>query len=337
MEIRTICWKNNSCRIIDQTLLPTEYKEINIETVEQMFDAIKTLKVRGAPAIGIAAAFGIYLGVREYSEKSVSDFLNFMDKTSKYLLSTRPTAVNLFYAVDRIKKLVYSRKNLEVDELKEIIFLEAQKMIEEDNKTCKKIGEYGASLLKDGDTILTHCNAGGLATASYGTALAPIYTAKEQGKKIKVFADETRPLLQGARLTTWELKKHGVETVLICDNMSASVMLKGWIDIIIVGADRICVNGDFANKIGTYGVAVLAKEHGIPFYVAAPDSTVDRSLNTGDEIIIEERSKDEVSNWFGTQTAPNDIGVYNPAFDVTPSKYVTGFITENGILTPPFK
>jgi len=331
MKIKTIYWEKDSCKIIDQTRLPLEFVTLDIASIEQMYEAIKTLRVRGAPAIGIAAAFGIYLGVREKKTSSSSVFVKTVERAGAYIATSRPTAVNLFWAVERISALARSNSALPVDEIKARILAEAVGMIEEDNEICRRIGTFGAAILKHGSTILTHCNAGGLATASYGTALAPVYIAKEQGKSIKVFADETRPLLQGSRLTAWELQKNGVDVTLICDNMAASVMAKGWIDMVIVGTDRVARNGDFANKIGTYGVAVLAKEHNIPFHVAAPFSSIDVKISSGKEIPIEERGADEVTCGFGKQTAPDKVKVYNPAFDVTPVKYVTGFITEKGI------
>lgn len=336
MLVLTIYWEKHICRIIDQTLLPVELKEIEITSPEQMFEAIKLLRVRGAPAIGIAGAIGVYLGIKNVSS-SGEELRNKAESTASYLASCRPTAVNLFWGVDRIKELVFANAEKPIEEIKAMAYRETQRMIDEDNEICRKIGEHGSGLLENGSTVLTHCNAGGLATARFGTALAPVYIAKEQGKKIKVYADETRPLLQGARLTTWELMQNGIDVVLICDNMAASVMAKGWIDIVIVGTDRVAENGDFANKIGTYGVAVLAKEHGIPLYVAAPFSSIDTSLSSGEQIPIEERAPEEVSCGFGKRTAPLDVKIYNPAFDVTPAKYVSGFITEKGILQPPFR
>lgn len=330
-----LCYKTH-CKIIDQTLLPEEFKQIEITTAEAMFEAIQTLRVRGAPAIGIAGAMGVYLGLKDSESQNSEEFLAQLEKVGSYLASSRPTAVNLFWAIDRVKKVAEEKRNLDVTALKQILFEEVQNIWKEDDAMCRKIGEFGAKLLKDGSTILTHCNAGGLATSGYGTALAPVYVAAEQGKKVRVFADETRPLLQGARLTAWELAKNQIDVTLICDNTAASVMAKGWIDLVIVGADRIAVNGDFANKVGTYGVAILAKEHGIPFYVAAPYSTIDLNMKNGKSIVIEERNEEEVTQGFGKRTAPRGIKVYNPAFDVTPTKYVSGFITEKGIVKPPF-
>ncbi len=336
MPVDTIAVQDGQVKILDQTLLPVELKYITAETVEQVWEAIKVLRVRGAPAIGIAAAFGVYIGVKDSTAREFNDFWNEVVKTADYLATSRPTAVNLFWALDRIKQFTLDHKLLPIPELKQAIFEEAQLMIEEDVAICRAIGEHGAELLKDGDGVLTHCNAGGLATARYGTALAPIFVAKEQGKSISVFADETRPLLQGARLTSWELQEAGIPVTLICDNVAATVLSKGMVQAVIVGTDRTAANGDVANKIGTYGVAILAKEHNVPFYVAAPMSSIDMSLSEGSQIPIEERAAEEVTRWSGVQTAPTGIQVYNPAFDVTPNRYVTGIITEKGIVYPPY-
>lgn len=333
---KTIYWENDCCKIIDQTLLPEAYQIMAVEDVEQMIEAIKMLRVRGAPAIGVAAAYGMYLGVRNSNVKTPGAFMEELKDAGKRLGASRPTAVNLFWAIDRIINFVKTLERLPVSKIKKQILEEAIRIDEEDVSSCRAIGENGAPLLKDGCTVLTHCNAGALATADYGTALSPVYVAAEQGKEIKVFADETRPLLQGSRLTVWELMQSGIDVTLICDNMAASVMAKGWIDMVIVGADRVAANGDFANKIGTYGVAVLAKEHEIPLYVAAPFSTIDFSISSGKEIPIEERGAEEVACGFGKRTAPAGAKIYNPAFDVTPVEMVKGFITEKGVLTPPF-
>lgn len=321
MPIETIKWEDNKLKMIDQTKLPNELVYLECITPEEVARAIKILQVRGAPAIGVAAAYGVVLGADK------------IDETIKLLASTRPTAVNLFWALQRMEKCAKSYKGTE---LKEALLKEAILIHEDDKEKCRKIGEYGASLIKDGDTILTHCNAGALATGGMGTALAPIYIAQKQGKKIKVFADETRPLLQGARLTTWELKEAGIDVTLICDNTAAVVMKEGKIDLSIVGADRIVQNGDTANKIGTYGVAVLAKEHNIPFYVVAPTSTLDLSLEDGSQIPIEEREAYEVTHGFGKRTAPEGINIYSPAFDVTPNRLIKAIVTENGIAYQPF-
>ena len=336
MPVPTIVWEDDKCKIIDQTLLPTEYKVIELATVEDVWEAIQELRVRGAPAIGIAAAFGMYIGVNELGADDFEQFLANVEKCAGYLASSRPTAVNLFWALERIKRLVIDHSERSVEEIKQAMLDEALAMIEEDNRICRSIGEFGAELLNDGETILTHCNAGGLATASYGTALAPVYCAIEQGKNISVIADETRPLLQGARLTTWECQQNNIPVTLICDGMSGTVMRQGKVQAVIVGTDRTASNGDVCNKIGTFNVAVLADYHKIPFYVAAPLSSIDMSLATGAEIPIEERNHREITQGFGRLTAPEGIDVYNPAFDVTPHSLVAALITEAGIIRPPF-
>ncbi len=336
MPVNTIAVENGQVKMIDQTLLPTEYQIITIETVEAMWEAIKMLRVRGAPAIGVAAALGVYVGIKNSNAADFDSLWADVEKTCDYLASSRPTAVNLFWALDRVKVFVKKNASLPVGELKEKILGLGVEMIDEDNAVCRAIGKHGAELIKDGDGLLTHCNAGGLATASYGTALAPMFTAHEQGKKIKVFADETRPLLQGARLTMWELQKAGIPGTLICDNMAATVLSKGWVQAVIVGTDRTAANGDVANKIGTFGVAILAKTFDIPFYVAVPTSTIDMTLQHGSEIPIEERDPKEITHGFGRQTAPDGIDVYNPAFDVTPHEYVSALITEKGVVLPPY-
>ena len=336
MPVPTISYETGEVRIIDQTMLPMKKQVISLHSKEEMWEAIKQLKVRGAPAIGIAAAFGIYLGMRDYAGDDREGFFNRLNEVCDYMGSSRPTAVNLFWAIDRIKSLVKQHRNRTVQDLKELILHEAVEMIEEDNGICRAIGEEGVALISDGYSLLTHCNAGGLATAMYGTALSPMFRAKEMGMGIHVYVDETRPLLQGARITAWELMEAGIPTTLITDNMAAFTMSQGKIDLVIVGADRVARNGDTANKIGTLGVAILAHEFDIPFYVAAPLSTIDINTATGADIPIEERGPDEVIRGFGRQTAPTDVGVYNPAFDVTPSRYIRGIITEKGILTAPY-
>ena len=336
MPIPTIQWHEGKVELIDQTLLPNEFKHIYCENVDEIWEAIKVLRVRGAPAIGIAGALGTVLGVWNSEAESYPDFRSQLVEVTDYLATSRPTAVNLFWALDRMKATAEANKDKDVPQLKQILLDEAQKIIDEDRATCRAIGRNGAELVSDGDTILTHCNAGGLATADYGTALAVMFAAHEQGKSIKVFADETRPLLQGARLTTWELMQAGIDVVLICDNMAAQVMKEGRIDCVIVGADRIAANGDAANKIGTYGVAILAKEHKIPFYVAAPTSTLDMSLATGDLIPIEQRGAEEITEKFGQRTAPEGVKVYSPAFDVTPARLIDAIITEKGIVRAPY-
>lgn len=331
----TIEWADGKVRLIDQTLLPNEFKYVDCETVEDVWDAIKQLKVRGAPAIGIAGALGVVRGVWNFDTTNFVEFSNEVNRIADYLATSRPTAVNLFWALDRMKKTVEENKDSSIAEIKKILLAEAQKIIDEDNETCRAIGKNGSELIEDGSTVLTHCNAGGLATASYGTALAVIYAAQEAGKSIKVYADETRPLLQGARLTTFELMQAEIDVVLICDNMAAQVMKEGKIDFVIVGADRIASNGDAANKIGTYNVAILAKEHKIPFYVAAPISTFDMSLASGDEIPIEQRGAEEITEGFGKRTAPDDVQVYSPAFDVTPARLIDAIITEKSVIEKP--
>ncbi len=336
MPVDTITVQDGQVKMIDQTLLPLKKVYITIHTIEEMWEAIKVLRIRGAPAIGIGAAFGTYLGVKDSTAQDFETFWKDLQKAADYLATARPTAVNLFWALERIKRLVQENNSRPIPQLKQLIFDEAVRMIEEDTAVCRAIGEFGAKLLNDGDGVLTHCNAGGLATACYGTALAPVYVANEHGKKIHVFSDETRPLLQGARLTSWELQEENIPVTLICDNMAATVMAKGWVQAVIVGTDRTAANGDVANKIGTYGVAILAKAHGIPFYVAAPTSSIDMSLSDGSKIPIEERASEEITHGFGFQTAPDGIKVYNPAFDVTPHEYVTGIMTEKGVVYPPY-
>lgn len=334
--IDAIKYENGNLYIIDQTKLPTELEVIEIANTDDCWDAIKKLKVRGAPAIGIAAAYGVIIGVRDIDTDEFDDFYRRFKEVSGYLASSRPTAVNLFWALERMEKIVSANKDSSIDKIKDALEKEAILIHKEDEDTCRKIGENGLEVLKDDMTVLTHCNAGRLATAKYGTALAPIYVAREKGINIKVYADETRPLLQGARLTAFELHEAGVDVTLITDNMAAMVMGKGLIDAVIVGCDRVAANGDTANKIGTYGVALLAKAHNIPFYIAGPLSTIDLNTPTGNEIPIEERDPQEIINGFGRQTAPSDIKVYNPAFDVTPNHLITGIITEKGIARPPY-
>ncbi|HAE91862.1 S-methyl-5-thioribose-1-phosphate isomerase [Tissierella praeacuta] len=334
--IDTIRYEKGSIYIIDQTKLPTELVVVEIDNVKECWDAIKELKVRGAPAIGIAAAYGVVIGVKDIDENNFENFYKEFKKVSDYLASSRPTAVNLFWALERMNKVALDNKELPISEIKSALEKEAILIHKEDEETCRKIGENGLEVLKDGMTVLTHCNAGRLATAKYGTALAPIYIAKEKGMNIKVFADETRPLLQGSRLTAFELQEAGVDVTLITDNMAAMVMGEGKIDLVIVGCDRVAANGDTANKIGTYGVALLAKAHNIPFYIAGPLSTIDLDAATKEEIPIEERGAEEIINGFGKQTAPSGIKVYNPAFDVTPHDLIAGIITEKGIARPPY-
>jgi methylthioribose-1-phosphate isomerase len=337
MRPRTIWSEEGRVFLLDQTLLPAELKVLEIHSPGQMWEAIRALRVRGAPAIGIAAAFGVWLAVRHLREGDSVTLQEIVERTCNYLATARPTAVNLFWALDRIRRLVEQNSSLPFSDLKGMILREAQTMIEEDDAVCVAIGRHGSALLEDGAGVLTHCNAGGLATASYGTALAVIFHAVEQERKrIKVFADETRPLLQGARLTAWELMQAGIPVTLICDNMAASVMRRGWVQAVIVGTDRVAANGDFANKIGTYGLAVLARHHNIPFYVAAPKSSIDRDVPDGAGIPIEERDPQEVTTLAGMRIAPQGVDVFNPAFDVTPADLVTAFFTERGVVRPPF-
>ena len=338
MPVPTIAWQgglDGHARLVDQTLLPTQFEFIDCRDIEAMWEAIKVLRVRGAPAIGVAAAFGVVLGIRNSTATTHAAFMADLKKATDYLATSRPTAVNLFWALKRMLTTAQARRDHSVPELKGLLLEEAKAICEEDRAICRQIGQVGAELIKSGDTILTHCNAGGLATADYGTALAVMFTAHDQGKRIAVYADETRPLLQGARITAWELKHAGIDVTLICDNMAGQVMKEQRIDCVIVGADRIVANGDAANKIGTYSVSVLAKEHGVPFYVAAPVSTFDLSLATGEQIPIEERDPKEVTHGFGRQTGPDGVRVYNPAFDVTPAKHITAIITERGIIHRP--
>ena len=323
--------------LLDQTLLPMELKVLALHTIEEVFEAIVMLRVRGAPAIGIAAAYGVVLGLQKClsNGNSVREAREVSVKACEYLATSRPTAVNLFWALDRMKAVVARSTNIASPlDLAQALLREARLIHDEDRRTCHAIGDHGAELLEDNSGVLTHCNAGGLATSEYGTALAAIFTAQDQGKNIHVFADETRPLLQGSRLTAWELQQRGVRCTVICDSMAAQVMREGRIQAVIVGADRITARGDTANKIGTYGVAVLAKYHNIPFYVAAPRSTFDLSMTSGDAIQIEQRKADEIMHGFGRQTAPSGIDVYNPAFDVTPAELISAIITERGIISP---
>jgi methylthioribose-1-phosphate isomerase len=337
-SLRTIEWIGDAkgfVRLIDQTKLPTRLEYRDCRTVEEVWEAIRTLRVRGAPAIGIAAAMGVVVGMQTLTDRSRGAFGKRLQEVAAYLRTSRPTAVNLFWALNRMQRRVQGRtEELSPDQLRAQLLEEARAIQDEDHEMCRAIGRVGADLIRDGQGVLTHCNAGGLATADYGTALAVMFTAAEQGRRFQVFADETRPLLQGARLTAWELQQRGIDVTLLCDNMAAQVMKEGRVHLVIVGADRIAANGDTANKIGTYGVALLAKAHGIPSYVAAPSSTFDLSLPTGDAIPIEERDTREVTHGFGVQTAPDGVKVYNPAFDVTPARLIAGIITEKGLIQP---
>ena len=331
--LQSVSYENGILKILDQTKIPNVTEFLEITKIEDAWDAIKQLKVRGAPAIGIAAAYGLVVGIKNAPENSYDDFYAFFKKQADYLSTSRPTAVNLFWALKRMDERVLKEKDQPISKIKEALEQEAHLIRNEDEEVCRTIGEHALTLLNDGMGILTHCNAGGIATARYGTALAPLYLAKEKGWDIKVYADETRPLLQGARLTAWELMLAGIDVTLITDNMAAMVMQKGWVQAVIVGCDRVAANGDVANKIGTYGVALLAKAHNIPFYVAAPLSTIDLETKTGSDIPIEERDAAEITEGFGKRTAPEYVKVFNPAFDVTPHELVTAIITEKGILT----
>jgi methylthioribose-1-phosphate isomerase len=322
--------------IVDQTLLPVEFREIELTTVEQVWEAIRSLRVRGAPAIGICAAFGVLVGLTEDRPASGKAAVNFAGAAADRLATSRPTAVNLFWALDRMRARVATLNGADTPAtVFRALESEALTLLDEDRRVCRKIGEAGAALIAEGMGVLTHCNAGGLATADYGTALALLFRAHEQGRRFRVFAGETRPLLQGARLTAWELQRAEIDVTVICDNMAAQVMREGKVQIVVVGADRIAANGDTANKIGTYSLAVLAKAHEIPFYVAAPSSTFDLTLASGADIPIEQRAREEISESFGRVTVPEGVQVYNPAFDVTPASLIVGIVTELGVLRPP--
>lgn len=341
--LETISWTGKAMRLLDQTRLPVETVFVDITDERQTWDAIKRLVVRGAPAIGVAAAFGAYLGVRNFDGEPEA-LLDRLAQVCSYLETSRPTAVNLFWALKRVREVGQSAAKIGADSatIKERLLNEAILMLEEDNRVCRAIGEHGATLLEQLPSangkinLLTHCNAGGLATVQYGTALAPIYVGAERGMKLHVFADETRPLLQGSRITAYELQQNGIPVTVICDNMAATVMQEGKVAAVIVGTDRVAANGDVANKIGTLGVAILAKHFGIPFYVAAPTSSIDLSIASGEEIPIEQRDSKEIINGFGRVTSPPEVPVYNPAFDVTPADLVTAIITENGISRAPY-
>lgn len=323
--------------VLDQTLLPEKEAYIWLFTKEEIGEAIYKLRVRGAPAIGIAAAYGMYVCARRIDEDTYAAFYDRFCRIKAYLGATRPTAVNLTAALNRMEGVLLKHPSEGVPVLKRLLLEEAHAIREEDAVACRRIGEWGLSLLRPGMGILTHCNAGHLAVSEYGTALAPVYLGEERGYRFKVFADETRPLLQGARLTAYELQKAGVDVTLICDNMASSVMRQGWVQAVVVGCDRIAANGDVANKIGTSGVAVLARYYGIPFYVLGPTSTLDLACLDGKAIRIEQRASEEVTEaWYARRMAPEGIQVYNPAFDVTPHELITAIITEKGIAYPPF-
>ncbi|MGA2322397.1 MAG: S-methyl-5-thioribose-1-phosphate isomerase [Sedimentisphaerales bacterium] len=348
MIIRTLKWVggvDGYLEIIDQRVLPGEYKTLRCSTVKQLYDAIKTLAVRGAPAIGVAGGYGAVLSLQGISKNSAFSAVKFLKRDCEYLASSRPTAVNLRWAIERIVKCAEnSAARLRCDsprqagticELRKVVLKEANDICREDIEMCHKIGANGARFIKNGVGVLTHCNAGALATAGQGTALSVLYEAKKRGKKFRVFVDETRPLLQGARLTAWELKRAKIDTTVICDNMAAALMRDGKIDLVITGADRIAGNGDAANKTGTYGLSVLAKAHKIPFYIAAPSSTFDLKTKTGKDIPIEQRPADEIRFCGDKKVTPNGVDIYNPAFDVTPAENITAIITERGVIKAP--
>jgi methylthioribose-1-phosphate isomerase len=333
--IPTVEWKDGIVRMLDQTKLPLETVYNDCKDYQTVARGIKELWVRGAPAIGVSAAMGLALGARQVPASSFDEFWPKFEEICAVMAATRPTAVNLFWAIDRVKKFVLGHKDKGLDDIRNLLVEESQRMLDEDIATNKKMGSYGAAFVSDEDNIVTHCNAGSIATAGYGTAEGVMRAAVEQGKKIHVYVDETRPVLQGARLTAWELMQEHIPCTLITDNMAGYFMYHDMIDLAIVGADRIAANGDVANKIGTYSLAVLCKEHGIPFYVAAPLSTIDFKMESGLLIPIEERDPSEVTHVFGkVQIAPDGVKVANPAFDVTPARYITAIITEKGAFHP---
>ena len=338
-EIQPVVYKNGEIFFLDQTALPAETRWLEIDSVETCRDAIRRLAVRGAPAIGMAAAFGMLLASRAAPRGSFEEYYSHMKSAEEYLAAARPTAVNLFWALKRVDKKILDASEKPLAEIHAAVEKEAVDIQKEDEEVCRAIGLHGQEIFAGAEgrfTILTHCNAGALATSKYGTALAPVYVAKERGFDVKVFVGETRPLLQGSRLTAYELFMSGVDVTVITDGMAASVMRKGWIDACIVGCDRMAANGDAANKIGTYGVALLARAHNIPFYVACPLSSVDMYTRQGSDIEIEERDPLEVSEGMGKLTAPRGVSVYNPAFDVTPHELISGIITEKGLVRPPY-
>lgn len=335
--IPPLTWNDEAGRVdlLDQTRLPVEEVWLPIETPAEMAEAIRHLRVRGAPAIGIAAAYGVVLSLRDGAAEG--DPLQTVEETIDLLAGTRPTAVNLFWALNRMREAARSNGDASREDLRARLLAEAHAICEEDRQAGLRLGRYGLSLLRDGMTVLTHCHTGGVATSGYGTALAPLLLSREMGVDLRAYVDETRPLLQGSRITAWELARAGVPATLITDSMAGHVMRQGRVDAVFVGADRIAANGDVANKIGTYSLAVLADAHGVPFYVSAPTSTIDLTTPSGDAIVIEERAPHEVTHGFGRQTAPEGVAVYNPAFDVTPARLVKAIITERGIVHPPYE
>lgn len=337
LDIAPVKFVNERMLILDQTALPGETIYLELRTKEDVWDAIYKLKVRGAPAIGVAAAYGLYVSTRNLPEENRGEFMKEFIQIKDYLVSSRPTAVNLRWALERVENSIKQLGDISVAGIKAGILEEARRIQQEDEEACLTMGKHGLSLLKPKMGILTHCNAGTIATAKYGTCLAPLYVGHEKGYDFKVFADETRPLLQGARLTAWELSQAGIDVTLICDNMASIVMKNGWVDAVVVGCDRMAANGDGANKIGTSGVAILAKEYGIPFYMFVPTSTIDLNTETGEEIPIELRKGDEIYKmWYEKDMAPQGVKTYNPAFDVTPAKYITAVVTERGVVYPPY-
>ncbi len=339
MEYETVALDDadSALVVIDQTKLPAVTELLRLHTAQEIWDAIYLLKVRGAPAIGVAAAFGIYLLAKGIDAQDYETFYRKFCEYKNYLNSARPTAVNLSWALNRMERVCTDNRTLPVDEIRRKLKETAVAMKEEDIRVCRTIGEHGLTLLKPGDGILTHCNAGQLATCKYGTATAPIYLGQERGYRFRVYADETRPLLQGARLTAYELQASGVDVTLICDNMSATVMRNGWVNAVFVGCDRVAANGDTANKIGTSVVATVAKRYNVPFYVCAPTSTIDMNTPTGADIVIEERPAGEVTDmWYEKPMAPAGVKVFNPAFDVTDNDLISGIVTEYGVLRPPY-
>jgi len=337
-RLKPIDWTGSDVVVIDQTALPGALRYVTIETPEQMFDAIRRLVVRGAPLIGVSAAFGVYLGVRRVDDSQAGgEAIRAAIETADYLATSRPTAVNLFWALSRVKQRVAGLGERSAAQVKQVVLQEAVAILEQDRAMCRAIGEHGFAELREYKVLHTHCNAGGLATSDLGTALAPIYVGIERGKTFHVVVDETRPLLQGSRITAFELMQAGVPVTLIFDHMAAAIMARGGVDAVIVGADRIAANGDTANKIGTYGLALVAGAHHVPFYVAAPSSTIDPSLDNGALIPIEERHESEITCGMGIRTAPEGVAVCNPAFDVTPSALITGIITEQGVFRPPYR
>jgi len=335
-NLKTIEWLGDRVRLIDQTRLPLEFVHKETADYREIAESIRRLEVRGAPAIGVAGAMGVALAALESPADDLEGLRADVAAAAAHLESTRPTAVNLAWAIRRTLGILDDPSIREPEDARARLVEEAVGIFEEDRALSRRIGEHGAALLEDGDAVLTHCNAGGLATAEYGTALAVVYVAVEQGKSIRVFADETRPLLQGARLTAWELEQHGIDVTVLVDGAAATVLRNGWVDAVIVGADRIAGNGDVANKIGTYPLAIAARRHDVPFYVAAPFSTLDASLATGSDIPIEERDASEVEGCGGARTTPEGVGVYNPAFDVTPAGLVTAIVTDRGIFRAPY-